>query len=130
MCWRHSTLVFSAIFFSKYGNFIGFFSQKDPLQDFAGFAVQFYLSPSGEILPKRKKKNGDMSHIKGCFKTLYYFLHFVWNCVIGCKYVVSLNHLTTLDDYRVILIVILSLGPSLTQKTLIHPKFECRPKRS
>jgi hypothetical protein len=63
-------LLFSAFFFLKLGNFIGFFSPK---KSFAGFTVQFSLSPSDEILPKRKKKNGDMSHIKGCFENLILF---------------------------------------------------------
>jgi len=70
MCWRHYTLLFSAFFFSKYGNFKGFFWEKNPLQDFAEFAVPFSLSPSSEILPRRKKKNGNMSHIKGCVENL------------------------------------------------------------
>jgi hypothetical protein len=55
---------------------MGWFSQENPLQDFAGFAVQFSLSPRGEILPKRRKKNGDMSHIKGCFENLILFFPF------------------------------------------------------
>jgi hypothetical protein len=56
-------------YFQLYGIFF-------PRKSFAGLAVQFSLSPSGEILPKRRKKNGDMSHIKGCFENLMLFSPF------------------------------------------------------
>jgi len=52
------------------------FGEKNSLQDFAGFTVQFSLSPNDESLPKRKKKNGDMSDIKGCFENLILFSPF------------------------------------------------------
>jgi len=68
--------VISSFFFLKISQIYRIFSKKNPLQVFAGFAVQFSLSPSSEILPRRKKKNGNMSHIKGCFENLILFSPF------------------------------------------------------
>ncbi len=52
------------------------------------------------------------------WQTLCYYLLFVWNSVIGCEYVVALIDHTTFDNYKVIFIVTLSMGPSLTLKSL------------
>jgi hypothetical protein len=114
---------------SKLGSLQHFFFQKIFCRTCSAI---FLVSKWWNSAPKNKNKMTIMSHIKGCskyiLKTLCYLLLFVWNCVIGCEYVVSLIDHTTSDNYKVIFIVTLSLGPSLTQNPLFHLKFECSPK--
>jgi hypothetical protein len=69
------------------------------------------------------------------YKREFWKPYIIFSILFGIVWLIAsmlfpLIDLTTLDDYRVILKVILSLGPSLTQKSLIHPKFECSPEWS